>query len=519
MDLVLPPRLSGPQFDAALGAFTAVVGKDWVLASDDDRDAYGDAYGMADVDDHQPSAAVAPQTTEQVQAILRIAAERKVPLWPVSRGKNLGYGYAAPRLSGSVVLDLSRMNRILEVDAKRAYVLLEPGVGFFDLYNHLTQHNIPLWMSIPGNAWGSVLGNALDRGIGYSPYGDNTSKLCGLEVVLPDGELVRTGMGAMAGSKGWQHYPYGFGPSWDQAFVQSNFGVVTKAGLWLMPEPEATMKVRVDLKRREDLAWAIDELAPLRLRNVIEHNVVVGGHLHDAAVLTQRSQWYSGPGALPDAVSQKIVDHYGIGWWSFNINLFGYEESIAADAKVIGRALEPHLGHALEWQTWRSGEPYAHSARPTPSSAPLQAVNWRGGRGGHIGFSPIMPPDGALALGQFHSVKARHEAFGIDYYTSFTLGHRHVSNINTIIYDRDDAHMTGQARGLFGALIADARVQGYGEYRTHLSFMDSVSDSYDFNDHAARRLNQKVKDALDPAGILAPGKNGVWPAAYRGQAT
>ncbi len=68
-------------------------------------------------------------------------------------------------LSGSVVLDLGRMNRILEVDEKYAYCVIEPGVGFFDLYNYLRAHDIPLWMSVPGNAWGSVLGNALERGI------------------------------------------------------------------------------------------------------------------------------------------------------------------------------------------------------------------------------------------------------------------------------------------------------------------------------------------------------------------
>jgi 4-cresol dehydrogenase (hydroxylating) len=516
MQSVLPPRLSRASLDSALSAFEGVVGKDWVLTGDDDRDAYLDAYAPGDGSDHVPSAIVAPKSAEEVQAILRIANERRVPVWPVSRGKNLGYGYAAPLVSGSVVMDMRRMNRILDVDTKHAYCVVEPGVGFYDLYEHLDAHKIPLWMSIPGNAWGSVLGNALERGLGYTPYGDNAAQLCGMEVALADGSLVRTGLGAMSGSKGWQHYQNGFGPGWDQAFVQSNFGVVTKAGLWLMPEPEATLTAKVTLNHPDDIGWAIDELAQLRMRGVIDHSFVFGNYLHDAAVLAQRSDWYTGKGSLPDEVAQKIVDHYGSGWWSFTLNLYGYPEVIAASAKVVNRALEPRLGEELKWTPWAKGQPYAASPRPSPSVLALQVVNWRGGRGGHIGFSPVMPPDGKLALEQFKRMKARFEEFGLDYYASFTMGRRHINNINMIIYDRDDPQMTSAARGLFKTLMADSKAQGYGEYRTHLSFMDAVAGTYDWGGGALTRLNERVKDAVDPNGILAPGKNGVWPAAYRG---
>ena len=519
MDLKLPPRLSRGAFDRALAAFSGVVGKDWLLATENDRDTYMDPYAVGDGSDHLPSAAVAPQSAEEVQAIIRIANEHKVPLWPVARGKNLGYGGAAPRMSGSVVLDLSRMNRILEIDEKHAYCVLEPGVGFFDLYNHLVDNKIPLWMSIPGNAWGSVLGNALERGLGYTPYGDHATKLCGMEVVMPTGEVVRTGMGAMSGSKAWQHYQPGFGPSWDQMFVQSNFGVVVKAGLWMMPEPETTMRVRVVLDHPDDLGWAIDEFAQLRLRNVIEHAFVFGNYLHDVAALTQREEWYQGPGSIPDSVAQKMVDKYNNGWWSCSLNLFGYEEVTKANAEIIRRVLEPRTGRKLEFETWRKGEPYAKSARPTPSVFPLQIVNWRGGRGGHLGFSPVMPPDGQQALAQSRRMKARFDEHGLDYYSSFTMGHRHINNINMIIFNRDDRSMTDAARALFKALTADSKEQGYGEYRTHIEFMDPVSGTYDFNGHALRTLNEKVKDAVDPNGIIAPGKNGIWPKDLRGERT
>lgn len=515
MSAILPPNLSEAAFQRALNAFASVVGKKWILDDEQDRITYIDPYAMGDGLNHAAGAAVAPASVEEVQALVRIANEHKVPLWPTARGKNLGYGWAAPVMPGTVVLDLGRMNRILDVDPKYGHCLIEPGVGFYDLHDYLTENKIPLWMSIPGNAWGSVMGNALERGLGYTPYGDHASKICGMEFVSPTGELVRTGMGAMQGSSTWQAYQHGFGPSWDQFLVQSNFGVVTKMGLWLMPAPEATMRAKIELPKAEDISWAIDELHGLRLNNVVEHPFVFGNFMHDAAVVSQRSSWYDGPGALPDSVAQKMMDHFGIGWWRFTLGLFGHEGVVKAKADIIRKALEPHLKAPIEFTEWKQGEPLENSAARKPSALALQIVNWHGGRGGHMGFSPVMPPNGTLAYKQFRAMKGRFDEHGLDYYTSFTMGHRHINNVNLLLYDRDNGEMTGRAKKLFNALIEDAKAQGYGEYRTHLDYMDPVSKSFDFGGGALLRMNERVKDALDPNGVIAPGKNGIWPRTYR----
>jgi len=64
-------------------------------------------------------------------------------------------------------------------------------------------------------------------------------------------------------------------------------------------------------------------------------------------------------------------------------------------------------------------------------------------------------------------------------------------------------------------VTSEASKLGYGDYRAHISFMDHAAAMYDFNDHAMLRLNERVKDALDPNGILAPGKQGIWPKSLR----
>ena len=72
-----------------------------------------------------------------------------------------------------------------------------------------------------------------------------------------------------------------------------------------------------------------------------------------------------------------------------------------------------------------------------------------------------------------------------------------------------------QANALFTRLVEVGAQNGWGEYRTHTLFYDEVARSYDYNNGAMLRWNERVKDAIDPQGIIAPGKMGIWPRRYR----
>jgi len=242
----VPPGVSPQDFSDALKQFEDIVGKDWVFTSDQDvamyRDAYSPFYG--EEDELVASAAVAPDNVEDVQKIVKVANTYKIPIYAISTGKNLGYGGCAPAYSGSVVLDLKRMNRILEVNEKSAYAVVEPGVSYFDLYRYIQEKGLKLWVDVPDPGWGSPVGNSLDRGGGYlyKEYRNHFDSHCGMEVVLANGELLRTGMGAMPGAKTWQQYKSGFGPWIDGIFSQSNFGVVTKMGSGSCPRRIPTLR-------------------------------------------------------------------------------------------------------------------------------------------------------------------------------------------------------------------------------------------------------------------------------------
>jgi 4-cresol dehydrogenase (hydroxylating) flavoprotein subunit len=90
------------------------------------------------------------------------------------------------------------MNKVIEVNGEYAYAIVEPGVTFMDLYTYIQKHKLKLWISTPALGWASVIGNCLDRGFGYTPTGEHSQMQCGMEVVLPDGQIIRTGMGALS---------------------------------------------------------------------------------------------------------------------------------------------------------------------------------------------------------------------------------------------------------------------------------------------------------------------------------
>jgi 4-cresol dehydrogenase (hydroxylating) len=247
-------------FDQAVVEMRAAVGSDHVLL-----DSEALARHSRDTIPWQRtcSAVVYPSSREEVCAIVKIAAQHRLPVWTFSKGKNWGYGATMAAHNGAVILLLERMNRILEVNEELAYAVIEPGVTYKQLADHLKSRAIKLWADCTDSTpEGSVLGNALDRGLGHTPYGDHFGNLCGLEVVLANGEVIQTGA-APPDSPTWHTFKWGTGPYLEGLLSQSNFGIVTRAGIWLMPEPEAFEAFFCEIEREESLPAVVDSLRRL----------------------------------------------------------------------------------------------------------------------------------------------------------------------------------------------------------------------------------------------------------------
>ncbi|KAL1982634.1 hypothetical protein VTN96DRAFT_1069 [Rasamsonia emersonii] len=485
-----------------------------------------DAMHILDEEELVASAVVYPGSTEEVQKIVLWANKYRIPIFPISIGRNLGYGDAAPRVPGSVVIDLGRrMNRILDINPDDCTCLVEPGVTFYALYEEIqARGHKHLWVNVPDLGGGSVLGNTLDRGVGYTVYGDHWACHSGLEVVLPTGEVMRTGMGALPGSSSWQIFPYGFGPYPDGLFSQSNFGIVTKLGMTLMPNPGGYESFLYAFPNEADLAPLVEIIRPLRISNILE-NVAQLPHVVQAIALTgkPRSAFFQGEGQMTDEMARQIAQkelNYGDFTWLYYGMAYGPKEIRQYKLDIIHREFMKIPGARRIDPATLPRDDYFWSrdriAAGIPDLEELRCVNWYP-NGGHIAFSPVSPVRGADAMALWKIARGRAAEHGLDIFPAFCVGLREMHLIVEVVYDRTDAGMRKRALACMLAMIDDAAVQGYGEYRTHLVLMDQIMRTYSWNDNILLRFHERLKDALDPNGILAPGKSGVWPARYRGR--
>jgi 4-cresol dehydrogenase (hydroxylating) len=284
-----------------------------------------------------------PANRAQVSEVLRIANRYGVPVYPVSSGKNWGYGSRVPVATGTALLDLSRMNRIVDYDEALGYVTVEPGVTQKALYRFLHEQNSNLWMDATGSSPDcSLIGNAMERGFGHTPYGDHFSHVCGLEIVLPTGEVIETGFEGLPGAKTGPVYRWGAGPSFDGLFSQSNFGVVTRMTVWLMPAPEYFQAFFFQSDEEDALPRFVEALRPLRMNNTLRSAVHIGNNYKVLAGIQQFPWEHETP--LSPAVMETLQRKLRFARWSGSGALYGTRAQVAEARRLLRKALKGVAG-------------------------------------------------------------------------------------------------------------------------------------------------------------------------------
>ena len=508
---MLAPRVSKASFARLLAEMREVVGDAWVYADDQGLRSYKKSYTPDPQLQHVPVGAVAPQSVEEVQAIVRIANHYRQPLWTVSTGKNLGYGSATPATPGQMVLDLKRMNRILNVDPDLATALVEPGVTYQQLQDYLDEHKIPLWLDVPTiGPIASPVGNTLDRGVGYTPYGDHFTFQCGMEVVLPNGDVMRTGMGSIKNSTTWQAFKWGYGPYVDGLFTQSNFGICTKMGMWLMPKPPCYKPFMIRHAEMSDVARIVEAMRPLRVASLIPNVNLMMGAAYQLAMFNRRSDVWQGEGSATDEAVKKAAKANDLGMWNTYFALYGTDESVAAIEPIVRGALTASGGEVLTEKEMGGNPWFHHHATLMRGGLNLDEIGlarWKGNGGGLAWFAPVAPAKGDETARQTALAKEILGKYGFDYTAAYAIGWRELHHIIALLFDKTDPAEEQKADTCYREMVTRFGEQGWASYRTGVPSMDLVAAQYG---QVNRDFNKLLKNAIDPKGILAPGKSGIY---------
>ena len=431
-----------------------------------------------------------PRTAEQVQGIVRVAREHEIPLIPCVARTNVG-GLAIPA-RGGVVVDLTAMNRVLELDRENMYALIEPGVTFGQLAEVLDREAPELIVSFPlSPVYASVLANALLDGLGNLSlrFGTSSDQIGGLEAVLPDATLVRTGTAAVSG-KWMARAPL---PDLTGLFVnwQGTTGIVTKLAIQLWPRPPLTRRLFVptsdmrrafglirELSRRElcrdlgGISWPAAKMLlgvqrPL-VRDPDEPELFVyldmGAEDRDEPTLKERS--------VMRAIERHARDGLSVA------GALSIEDVIAA-APSFGRFAKFPM--TLDFLLDYPGGGLTWVGTYGPTAGWAQAAS----RGARImserGFPPIIVS---------RPMKGGH--FGVLRFVC--------------CFDRDDGEEVARVKQLNRDLLELCLEHDFVPYKAPDWAWDAMAERID---PGFRELLAGVKRMLDPAGIMNPGRLGL----------
>lgn len=523
----------------ALNNIRNIVGEGGVIEDPKQLSPYH--YATIPVERKIP-AAVKPASVEEVQQIVRVAKRYGVQLYPISTGRNWGYGSANPVRDDSIILDLGRMNRIVSIDNKLAYAVIEPGVTQQQLYEYLTENRTGLMMDPTGSGPAcSVLGNTLERGYGITAYGDHFESLCGMEVVLADGEILRTGFGHYENAQATHLFKYGAGPYLDGLFTQSNFGIVTKIGVWLMPQPEYFEACYFFCRREEDLGPLIDSVRWLLLHRVVKGSINLLHRNRSLTVLTQYP-WgkLDGRTSLDEETWQALADERNIGTWNGIAALYGTRVEVRAAKKIIKRELrskvaklqflsdftlgilerfQKPIGRIMRMnipELLRALKPSYELLKGKPCEVSLPTPYWRMKKQPPTGdidpardncglfwFAPVIPMTREHTEEFIRIVNPIFARHGFEPCITFTtVTHRAFDCTLPILYNKEDPDETSRAEDCYREVLGECMNKGYIPYRFGIQSMEELVDSKD----VFWATVEKLKKALDPQGTISPGR-------------
>jgi 4-cresol dehydrogenase (hydroxylating) len=386
--------------------------------------------------------------------------------------------------------------------------------------------------------------------------------LCGLDVVLPDGRLLHTG-GPLQQNRSRYVHRFGIGPYLDGLFSQSNFGVVVRTGVWLTPKPK-NFELCIMETSEDKIPNLIDALRELSLHGSIHSNFHIANDIAMLSILKKYPYDMLKPGekSLSAVALQQLRRRYRMAQWSVSLGIYGSSREIAAYKKeikshVAGLARTefvdrrkyalvrwllrnlstPILGSILSFghrkiagreremielipgsydlHLGRPDSRFAHLAYfKAPGSLPANGqLDPARDNAGSVWHAPVVPATGKDTACILGIARKLYRKWDIDFYCCFArMNPRAQFCLMGMLFNPENSDEVNRIRGLQHDLSEEINKAGYQSYRTGLSSFPSMRDQ---NQNLADILSD-IKAAVDPHGVFAPGRYGIYPKKRTG---
>ena len=455
---------------------------------------------------------VYPRSREQVKLLIKLAHLHHFSLYPISRGRNLGYGFNFPCSEEQVVVELSHFNQIGEYDEDLGEVRIETGVTQEQLYLFL-QDKPYLMDSTGAGPLASVLGNALDGGIGYSPYGGKRYAIFDLEVVLANGETIYTG------------HPYAVGPSLTPLFVQGNFGIVLSGKLRLFPQPERLLGLIIQVKAKETLPEVLTRLKSLKINGEVKNIIHFANPMRTfmSSVSLDNPRYASI--LAKDLITEADLPGNNYYWTGLG-GLMGDRDLIAVYRRKISKTLGKLAKITLidegkvrllrrfiapfspELEAKLAGlEQFIKLQSGYPITKPWDNIRWRYQSleaTGIIWVGVLLPNKPEVINNFYRELEIIFHQAKLELPVTLSLFEpQSLVGIITILYSRLEKQSQEKAHKIYAQVLAMVTAQGLSLYR------QAILPEYRGIPPEKLAFLRQIKAGVDSQGIIAPGKYGI----------
>ena len=441
------------------------MGKENVLSSLEDRKSY--SYDGR-VDGAIPDLIVHPASAEDVSRILVLANQYGFPVIP--RGAGSGLTGGSVPVNGGVIISFTRMDRILEIDTENLITVVEPGVITFLLQQEVAKKGLFYPPDPSSYKYSTIGGNVAECAGGPNSlkYGVTRDYILGLEVVLPTGEIMNTGVRTMKGVVGYDLTRLLVGS-------EGTLGVVTKVTLKLIPLPETKATMLALFREVEDAAKTVSAIVAAR---------IVPSTIEFMDKASIRCSEQASPMGLPEGVGGLLL-----------IEVDGSQESVLAEAEKIKKIVLEHNALRCDLTQDLAEADRLWGARRTVSQATYNLNPVK------IAEDVVVPRSAIPAL--IRALEEMGKKYGIPI---LSFGHAGDGNFHVSMMIQDTEEDRQKAEEAVEELFAETiRLGGTlsGEHGIGLSKAPYLG--MELSDLAMLTM-KKIKQLFDPNNILNPGK-------------